>query len=127
MSNSSRKSRPRKRTWNVQGFVIEGPYSGFALSPHGSGKWQKKINRLGERLGQFPTAQDGHCAVRSEMLASFTVDGQPSALIVVQQNSSLTERFLEVVLGVEVVDEFVSPPSCPARQEMGIHSSLMQD
>lgn len=38
MSNSTRK------TWNVAGYKIRQPHVAFPLSPHPSGKWQKRIN-----------------------------------------------------------------------------------
>src|SRR5438309_2252411 len=39
----SRKRNSLKSTWSVQGFKIKRPFPGFALSPHPSGKWQKRI------------------------------------------------------------------------------------
>jgi hypothetical protein len=57
---------------------------------------------------------------RRESLAAehFSVDGQPSALVVVEQNPSLAERFLEeLVLGAEGLDDFLLPPIHSGRQD----------
>src|SRR5260370_42699375 len=38
-----RRRKARKGSWQVKGFSVKRPYTNFQLSPHGSGKWTKKI------------------------------------------------------------------------------------
>jgi integrase len=58
MSNSTTKPRKRK-CWQVAGFTIRRPHAAFELSPHPSGKWQKRILTKLYYFGNWATKVNG--------------------------------------------------------------------
>jgi integrase len=58
MSDSTLKAR-RRKAWKVAGYMIKRPHPRFPLSPHPSGKWQKRILGKLHYFGTWATRVNG--------------------------------------------------------------------
>jgi integrase len=59
MAIKSKRRASKTKAWTVAGFKIARPSSDYPLSPHGSGKWQKKINGETHYFGAWAKRVDG--------------------------------------------------------------------